>query len=346
MKNKLGKTELWSELKRVLLFSLPFFVLLLLYVIMDPFMVLYEYKDFNKNTYIHKNLDFISTKKYMVNADSLSYDSFIFGGSTALYISPKTWREYLGKEDEPYSFIASGEHINGIWSKIKYIHRSGADIKNTIIVLDTEGSFHEFINDNPIFMKHYKVFPSSALMFHYLTFTQFVNVRFLRALVHYELSGNFHDYMGTYLVWKECYYDNISNEYYNVGILEEIRNDSIGYYKRRPGSFVRNRLEKEHYISPQLNEEYVQKLKEIKRIFDEHRTEYKIIIGPNYYQKVFNKSDLVKIRAVFGDDNVFDFSGQNHFSKEKSNFYDNVHFKKYVGDQLIDIVYSQNKDDK
>ena len=43
--------------------------------------------------------------------------------------------------------------------------------------------------------------------------------------------------------------------------------------------------------------------------------------------------------AVHGEDNVFDFSGINSISEEKSNFYDPLHFKVYVGKQLLDEAY-------
>lgn len=333
--------NLINELKRIFLFCIPFFVVAILYFIADPFMVLYKHTDYNVDWRIHKNLDFVSTEKYLTNSDSICYDSFIFGGSTALYVSPKSWKKYLSKENQVYAFIASGEHISGIWSKIVYLNAKGKPLKNALIILDTEASFDEFTNDNPLFMKHYEVYPSSKLNFHYLYFIQFINIRFLRAWVPYKLTNTFHDYMGGYLVTEKSYHEPITNEYHNVEILEELKKDSLGYYARRQDIFPTDRGDKANYRTPKLNDDYLKMCKEMKSIFEEQKTDYRIIVGPNYKYESLNALDMRGIKDIFGQDNVFDFTGVNKFTKDKSNFYDKVHFKKYVGNQLLEVVYAE-----
>ena len=81
-------------------------------------------------------------------------------------------------------------------------------------------------------------------------------------------------------------------------------------------------------------------LKEIKSIFDKDGTDYKIIIAPNYQQVSFNAKDLETLRSAFGEENIFDFTGINSISDEKSNFYDGLHFKPYVGRQMLDSAYN------
>jgi len=333
--------KLLVEFKYILLFTVPFIILLLVYVVWDPFMIIFKYDDYNRNYYISKNVDFVTTEKYIANSQTINYDSFIFGSSISMFIKPDSWGRYIDTDNPIYSFHASGEHIKGVWSKIKYIHGKGNRIKNALIVVDAEGEmFGKFINDNPLFMKHYRIYPSSIFKFHYLYFLQFANLRYLRVLIQYKLTGKFYPFMGGYLKTDYYYREKITNEYHNVDIIEEFKKDSVGYYKKRLAKFIRSGQEKEGM--PLINEEDIKMLNDIREIFRDDSTNYRIIIGPIYNQISFNKDDLLKLQTVFGANNVFDFSGKNRFSEDKSNFYDHVHFKKYVGDELLNIAYSDS----
>ncbi len=332
--------RLLVEFKKILLFGIPFILLLLVYVIMDPFMVIFKHKDYNRNYYIAKNVDYMTTEKFLANSDKITYDSFIFGSSTAMFISPEDWKKHIETDNPPYAFYASGEHFVGIWSKIMFLHEQEKKIKNALIVFDTDpDGFGKTFNDNPLFMKHYKVYPSSKLKFQYLYFLQFANVRYLRALIHYKITNKFYPYMSGYLKQDYYYRDNLTNEYHNIGILEEFKDDSIGYYSKRLNKFPK-RSEKPVQKKAQLNDEYIQKLNEIYDIFIKDSTVFRIIIGPSYDQVAFNKKDVKTLENIFGSENVFDFSGINRFTDDMSNFYDYIHYKKYVGDELMDIAYS------
>jgi hypothetical protein len=328
-------------LKKILLFCSPFLIILIVYIVMDPFVVLYNHEDYNKDFFINKNNDFVSTEIYLKKSKEINYDSFIFGSSTTLFISPATWKKYLNPANEVFSFNASSEHIIGIWSKINYLHLNNRQIKNALLVFDTNVTFGKFLNDDPLFMKHYKIYPTSKLNFEYKYFLNFIDVRFLISLVQYKLTHKFFHYMDNFLINKYYYFDPVSNEYYNVGILDELKNDSINYYVSHKGDF-KTRTGKFLQAESQINMEYIQKLNDIKNIFITDNTNFRIIICPAYDQIAFNKEDLSKIQTIFGSQNVFDFSGINEFTEKKSNFYDELHFKKYVGNEMLDIAYSNS----
>jgi hypothetical protein len=325
-------------IKKLFFFCLPFLIIFSAYFIIDPFMVLYNYDDYNKKFYIHKNLDFVSTEKYFKNSKKHIFDSFIFGSSTSLYFSPTIWKEHLNSSNEVFSFNASGEHITGIWSKINYINLHGRHIKNALLIFDVKDTFGKFINDNPIFMKHYAIYPTNKISFHYKYFLNFINFRFLVPFIHYELTHKFYPYMDQTLI-KEFYYsDPITNEYFNVGILNEIRQDSLSYYEKREKNFG-TRTGKFLQADTQLQVEYINMLMDIKNIFNQNHTNFRIIICPAYNQISFNKIDLETIQSIFGIQNVFDFSGINEITEKKSNYYDEFHFKKFVGNNILDTVY-------
>ena len=331
-----------SVLKKVALFSLPFIAILVWYLIADPFMVLYSHDDYNKNHFVDKNLDFVTTEVYMKNSKEIDYDSYIFGGSTSLYTTASDWGKHLDSASELFSFNASGEHITGIWSKLNYINDQGHEIRHALLVMDTDATFGRFVNDNPIFMKHYDVYPSSKLEFHYKYFLNFINVRYLVPFVHYSLSKKYYPYMSNTLKDEYYYYDPVSNEYHNVGILEGMKTDSLEYYETRKGRFGVPKGS-DYEAKPGINQEDVHMLNEIREIFRQHQTDFRILICPAYNQIAFNREDLAQLQGIFGSQNVFDFSRTEKFTGDKSNYYDEFHFKKYVGAEMLDLIYAEEQ---
>lgn len=326
--------------KRLLIFCLPFIVITFIYIATDPFMIIYDYENFNKNYYIHKNRDYVSTEMFLKNRGKYKYDSFIFGSSTSLFTPPSIWEDYINNSGLIYSFDASGENIVGIWSKIKYLSDHNHNIRNALIVID-RSMFSQFINDNPIFMKHYEVYPSSRIYFQYKYFLNFWDIKFMIALTHHKLSGKFYPYMRHVFELEPYYYNEITNEYYNVGILNELKTDSLKYYETRLDKFpsrTGNYLESD----PLVSHEQIEMIQNIKDIFSKKETDYRLIICPSYDQIAFNRDDLKVLQNIFGKDYVFDFSGINEISEQKSNFFDGLHFKKYVAKELFDVAYQPN----
>lgn len=327
-------------LGRLILFTLPFSVFVAVYAITDPYMVLYDYSNYNKNYYINKNRDYISTEMFMINSKKYDYDSFIFGSSTALYLPPSIWAEYIDTENEIFSFDASGERLEGIWSKVKYLDNSGVEIKNALISLETI-TFTNFVNNIAIYMKHYEVFPSSKLNFQYLSFLNFCDLRFLVALIHYKITGEFHSYMDQFLVFEKYEYNSITNEFCNSGIIEELKKDSIHYYEKRLNRFPQQSgysVEE----TEKITSDHIEMLNEINNIFTRHKTNLRVIICPTFNQRKFNQNDLNVLKSIFGEQHVFDFTGINRFTNNKSMYYDEFHFKKYLGKELLDSVYSNH----
>jgi len=324
-------------IKRLLIFCSPFILILIVYVITDPFMVIYDYEDYNKRNHIHKNRDFVSTEMFKKNSGKYVYDAFIFGSSTSLFIPPSIWRNYIDTQNNIFSFDASSERLAGIWSKIRYIDKNNHDIKYALFVFDFR-TYKEFDNSNPAMMKHYEVFLSSKFNFHYRYFLQFLNIEFLSAIIPYTLFNKYYPYMEGILSQLTEYNDTVTNEYYNPGVEQLIKTDSIKYYEDRKDRFSpRSGIYKEEI--KMSTSEHVKMLNDIKAILDKHNTHYRVIICPIYSQIAYNREDLKLTEDVFGKENVFNFTGINKFSQEKSNFYDATHFKKYVGKQLLDSVY-------
>ncbi len=326
-------------IKKILIFLLPFIIIALLYIILDPFMVLYKYDNYNKEPFIQKNRDFISTEMYIKNSKKYLYDSFIFGSSNALFIPPSIWRNYIHAENNIFSFDASAENLAGVWSKTQYLNNNHQMIRFALVVIEHK-FLEDFVNDIPIFMKHYKIYPSSRLYFHYELFLNYLDLRFLKTYVPLKIRNLTYATTGKILDKKVSYFDTLTNEFYYEGLTDELRRDSMQYYIERSDKFP---LRTGNYAESKslINQEKIQMLNDIKGVFMENNTDYRIIISPIYDQIAFNRKDLEIIKNIFGKENVFDFSGINEFTNKKSNFYDDLHFKPYVGKKMLDIVYSK-----
>ena len=306
-------------------------------------MVIFHYDNFNSETYIQKNRDFISSEMLINNSKKYQYDSFVLGSSTSLPFAPSVWGEYIQTEQNIFSFDASAENIFGIWSKIKYLDQNGYQIKNILLVLE-RNAFGPFVNNVPIFMKHPKVYHSSLINFHQLHFLAFMELHFISYLFIYKATGKFYPFMSGLLIQGDYLYDTETNEFYNTSLWESIKQDSIGFYNQRikSGCFPsRSGVYVEDVQS--IKSEHVTMLKEIRSIFDKHKTNYKVVISPTLNQISFNRNDLLVLTKVFEKENVFDFTGINEYSDKISDYYDATHFKKYLADRMLKVVYSNEE---
>ncbi len=328
--------------KRILLFCSPFLIIFLIYIVTDPFRIIYEYDDYYKNSIININRDFVSSEVYLKNSKEYVYDSFIFSGSEAFFLPPSLWRKYIVTSNEVFSFDAYQENILGIWSKIKYIHGNNQRIKNALLVFDTSVTFGKFNNEGHVFMKHYEIYPSSKFKFHNTSFLSFLRPKFLIPLIHYKITGEFYPYMDEVLAHGYSSKDLVSNEVSLEGSIKELKTDSLGYYKKREQLF-QSRLEKRNgkvlEEVQQIDENTIQILQEINNIFIADSTDFRILITPKYTQIAFNENDLHVLREIFGEKHVYDFSGINSYTEDMSNFYDPGHFKTYIGAELMDEIY-------
>jgi hypothetical protein len=328
-------------IKKLLLFFSPILLLVLIYLISDPFKVIYNYTDYNEDLYIYKNRDFISTEMYLKNSKKFLYDSFIFGSSSTLGFPPSLWGNFIKTSNNIFSFDASGENIVGIWSKIKYIHESNHQIKNALIIFDTGKTFEKFVNKGHLFIKHYKVYHSSWLRFQLEFLTTFINIKLLTAIMHYKMSNHVYPYMANIIDDRFYHADLVTNELLFEGPFNELKTDSLNYYDKRKSLF-KNRSNKFVENNPQINTDHIRMLKEIKDIFENDSTDFRIIITPLYNQISFNKMDLNILKTIFGEKIVFDYSGINEYTEKISNFYDGAHFKQYVGADLLKIIYESD----
>jgi hypothetical protein len=319
-----------------ILFAMPIILLFILFVATDPFLVLYQYNDYTETYKPVLNRDFISGETYINKRRKYHYNSFMFGSSRLLAYPVKTWQKYLDKEAVPFKFDASAETIFGIHSKIKYIDTEKDTIKNALLVLCQNTTFVATKDSEGIlFMKHPKIAKTSSIKFY---------TEFMKALLDLDLFT----YFGTSFFTDKYSYlfpnrdgaklDTINNDFVMHLWEKELRNDPKKYYENRKELFYqRNTLP--NYNKAEITAQQIMMLKEIKQIFDKHKTKYKIVISPLYNQIYFNKTDVKFLQTIFGANNVYDYSGINNYTNKKENYYEDSHYKPHIGEAIMAEIY-------
>jgi hypothetical protein len=323
--------------KKLILFISPLLVLLLGYVIFDPFKILRKYDEYPDNFAKSLNRDRISTQTFLNNNDQYHYKSFIFGSSRASVFYANNWGKYVN-DATPYHFDASCETISGIATKLAFIEKQGNKIENTLFVLDRSNFAYEQDTLGSVFVQDYRVSGLPWWKYHLIFVNTYFSKGFFVAFYDYLLSRNFKDYMRSFLEFRKITYTPVVNDFIFTSYIEQIKRDSVIYYNRSDLFYERP---KEKQLVGQVIKPYqLQYLQEIKEILARQKTKYKIVLGPTYDQSYFNKDDMKLLIQYFGQENINDFSGINDYTNNKTNYYEIYHYKPNVANDIMRRIYA------
>ncbi|MFN3998540.1 hypothetical protein [Algoriphagus sp.] len=318
--------------------TLPFIVLIIGYIILDPFRVVWKYDNYS-NLHIIPNRDYVTTEMYLKNRKNEDYNSFIFGSSRTLAFNPDSWKKYIGHEARPFIFDASGETIFGIYKKIVFLDNLNSKLENVLIVVCPDLTFQTTVNSpGHLFIKHPSTSGESWITFHLTFLKSYFNTYFLRAYYEYTFTKNIRPFMFDYIEFRNIYFHPITNSMTIEDKELEINLNPEKYYDEREGVFWK-RPEKQQEYDEFIGVTQEKMLKEIYRILNSKNSEYKIIISPLYEQKEINEKDLYKLEEIFGKDKIFNFSGINDITLKSINYYESSHYRPSVGDSIINYIY-------
>ena len=329
-------------LKYCLLFSLPFGLLIVWYVLLDPFKVIWQYEVYYEpGDFVGINRGYVSTMHYVNHKDIYHFDSFVFGNSRSIAFYEEEWRKYLSKSSVCYHFDESGGSVGGIFYKIRYINKNGY-LKNALLVVDyqllSRNEQNGHLSFLPPILKDYQ----NIFAFHRENFSAFYDLEFLRAFIDYKFSHVYKPYMGNLILKSpedKRNYNPVNNERLSWWRNEEsIKRGE--YYDEDYIKIFEGKQFPDSVANVVINEERTEMLKAIKEIFNQQNTNYKIVISPLYNQIKLNPIDLQTLYDVFGKDNVFDFSGVNQWNKDYHNYYEDSHYRPCVANEIMKIVYN------
>lgn len=343
-------SDILRFIRNTLAVAALFVPFILLYLWVDPFKAVWHYDSY----YPHHvcggpllNTGMVAVENFNNRFDSVGYNSFVLGNSRAFYYRLAHWSKYLPEDAIPYHFEAADESLLAVERKLAYIDRRGAQIHDVMIVLDPWLLDKEVATPSPHFMLPAKLGgPVNAVRFHTSSFAAFMDPPVIVATVDFRLHGVFKAYMRkghsrTHFVPHEHYYDPVGNEYDYFAYEQQIA-DSIYYNARRMRSFE-GVQHPDSITPPVVGEKQLKMLCSIKAIFYRHKTRVKIIISPTYDQIRINPADLAILKDLFGEGNVYDFSGPNEWNADYHNYYESYHYRYHVADQVMDRVYDKQK---
>lgn len=335
------KNSFWKLIITLLAISSPILILIQLYLIYDPFKVLYHYdRYYETNTeQVLVNRDFASTETLINQSTKHSFDSYIFGNSRSLGIICLDWE---GKTNGiAYHFDSNGESTLGIIGKIRFIVDKFKKLKYCIVVLDSS-TVSQTTNDyEQPYVKHPLVSRESRLKFQYTFLTTFLSNKFFIPFLFWKAGisiPNFFEY--PQIFEKPVFtFDSINNDTYFTVLENDISENSDAFYEKYKGRFYRSNSNVSETYPPLIGDIQKTWFAEMKEIFSKHGTNYKVIIYPDYNQKYFNKTDIRFLEETFGKENVFDFSGKNKFTDDFRNYYDEAHCRPILGREMLKIMY-------
>lgn len=327
-------------LLKVSLLSAPILFIVMLYLIFDPFKVLYTYSSYfnsNEPCYVTLNRDYVSTETFIQNYPTYKYDSFIFGNSRSLFYEMEDWKKHI-TSDRCFHFDASSETVYGIYRKIIFLKENNIPIKNALIILDASALYEISDSRGHLFIKHPKLSGRDKYSFQLEFFRAFCTPNFLKTYTQFRFF-DIKSSMLDYHIWN---YNSINNELKSAYDEKQIQEDEGRYYRKKERIFYK-RDTIQSYSPPMIGARAEKMWYEISEKLKKDSAIYKIIISPLYDQKKINVSDLNILKKVFEEKNIYDYSGINEITNNVCNYYETSHYRPHITKLIIDEVYKNNK---
>lgn len=334
-----------SPIKFVIELLVPVALIIAYFLIADPYKIIWHYDVFFPEVGSSKvglDHDYVSVCTYDNYNDSLHYDSFILGNSRSRYYLVEDWKKYIGDSSVCYHMDASNETLEGVWLKLKYVSQRSR-IKNCLLILDPYILAEAHVNKSSlIFFPAPQTTPEKDwFQFWASGFKSFVNPKFLASYTYlllfgkesslakkdgvFDLTTRHYDYRWNETTWPEKEMAISNGTYYQGKIMD--------YFSKRYSI-----IEEEDST---IYGEQALLLDRIHSLLVKSDASFRIIISPTYDKRKFNRDDYERLCQIFGNCNVFDFSGDNWITDDYHNFYDISHYRPTIADTLMSIAYNK-----
>ena len=325
---------------RLGLISIPLWVVVAVYAVLDPFKVVWHYDNYYERKEPHPSLDmdFVSCENYLLRNDTCDYNAFIMGNSRSQFWQVDDWLTHLPKGISGCHYYGNGETLYRLTRHLQFLHERHVDIDHVLMVIDRD--FLEGCEPNT--SGHLGLMPPRVdgrlLSFHIENFLTFIKPAFFVGYLDYTIFGELRPYMTEQFLFEQPIdYDPVTNEMREY-LLEESIDNGTYYTPERVLRFSDKQFP-DSVSPPVIGQEHKALLKEIKLIFDSHHTDCRIIISPLYDQIKLHPEDLRVLQKIFGANCIYDFSGPNQWNSDYHLFYEESHYRPVVARQLMDIVY-------
>jgi hypothetical protein len=339
------RSDLKRLLVRVLLLGAPMLALLGLYLLLDPFEVLWPHRvHYGPSHLVPLNRDFVSADAYLHNPRRSELDSFIFGNSRSIFFLTSDWLPYLGAA-VPFHFDASGESLFGIWSKVRFLHHDGRRIRHALIIMDAETLAMTGDSPGHLLRKDPRIAGTNPVTFHYEFFSAFFYPQFFARYLGYRITGSTSPWLGNAFQNgpREVWQRPETNDVIPIGVEREVKSEGETFFVRLAKISPRDISHRPPPGPPVIAAAQTAMLDDIAAILARDGADLRIVINPLYDRVPINPADLAALRAIFGPDRVFDFSGSNAFTDDVHNYYEQSHYRPHVARRILQIVYAAKR---
>ena len=320
--------------------GIPLAALLVLYLWTDPFRCIHP---FDINDTDPTNREYLSTELFLRNENSQDYNSFIFSSSRGCGLNTYRWKTYLPSDARPFIFQAWSETLTGVELKMDYLDNNNVPIENALIMLDIPGSFDKVqLPIAALSMKHFLFTGKTRFAYNVIQFYNFIQRPSLwlssakKTLRHRK---------------EQCCSDTISNDwdknnrytYDRVPDQDSLRDCSEISRQSFFAKIAHRGNDQIEIAEALITKKYEEQLRHIKSILDRNNTDYYVILSPAYCYSnpAVNLVDLKKLKTIFGEDRVCDFTGKNSMTDDYNNFTDPNHFGQRVGWMILEEIYKK-----
>lgn len=330
-------------LLKLLVVLTPIWVIIGVYIVMDPFRVLRDYKDYydggKYDIWINHNMATIRTLKNITDSTGYRlFDSFIIGDSRATNFLAEDFKKYLPEGSHVYHLDAYADVIETIYDKISYIDQHGYHIRHVLMPVNHIMTSHtdpipgyRFIS--PPEAGHNKV------KFHIETLRAYLDPRFMDIFLIYKFYK--HEITEPIPDWYSqpglLDYDYHINQLVEVDAERRILSGTlITQHQADSLDAVRDSLQNSfapETITPTSQE----RLKQIAKIFNRHNTDYKIVIIPLRLGIKYSLNDELKLKEIFGAENVIRLDTIRY---PINYFYDDRHLSNALTRDILKRVYT------
>ena len=263
----------------------------------------------------------------------------------------KEWKKYLPKKSVPFHFDGSGEGMYGIYHKLKFLDKDGANVNKVLIILEKRGlSSEDKMNgkgmmdkSNVIGVAPPEISGEPFYKFYSTYLKKAFDLKFVAAYSDYILFNTYRPYMSRFFQ-KESgnkLINKINGDYQVPNGIADNKKDSLAYYQKRIDNGIFYQRPVEHDKKYAIIDKEIEYLQGIRDIFDKHQTDYRIVLAPTYDQVPMPQHQLNLLVEILGKEHIYNFTGKNKYTEPISNFFESDHYKPYVANEILEEIYGK-----
>ena len=328
-----------SRLSRWLaVLAAPVALLIVLYLVLDPFQVIRTGVEPEVRHGIAPNREMMNTQMLLRRPDAARYDAFIFGNSRSLAYQCRDWLQWIAPAN-PFHYDALGETLLGLRGKLRLLERQGMHVRQALLIVDPVLLSATDDPGNIVTIKHPAVSEGSRIRFQAVFLRAFFSDLFVIKYLDYRLFGTFRPYMRGVIssIPAGAYgWDPQTNDVQSIGPEKEIAVQPDQYFANLGRGTDRTPRDE----PPVIGARQLEMLREVRASLNRQRTNYQIVVSPDFARARLNPADVLILHRLFGAERVHDFSRDPDLGLDIRDWYDTSHYRPTVALEVMRRVYA------